>query len=130
MATELDDARYINLLSYKRDGGAVKTPVWVAPLDGKLVIFTNRDSYKVKRIRRNPQVRIARCDARGNLLGPWIDGTCAVVEDGAQQERIMDALTRKYGWQLRVLNFFATIAGRVKRRAYLEVSINKAPPPS
>jgi len=123
VATELDDARYINLLSYKRDGGAVRTPVWAAPLDGKLVVFTNRDSYKVKRIRRNPQVRVARCDARGHLLGSWIDATCAVVEDGAQQERIMDALTRKYGWQLRVLNFFAAIAGRVKQRAYLEVSI-------
>jgi PPOX class probable F420-dependent enzyme len=126
MATELDDARYINLLSYKRDGGAVQTPVWVAPLDGKLVVYTKRDSYKVKRIRRNPEVRVARCDVRGRLLGPWIDATCAIVEDHAQQQRIMDALKRKYGLQVRVLSFFAAIAGRVKNRAYLEVSL-KAP---
>jgi PPOX class probable F420-dependent enzyme len=129
MSTELDDARYINLLSYKRDGGGVQTPVWVAPLDGKLAVFTNRDSYKVKRIRRNPEVRVARCDARGKLLGPWIDATCAIVEDAAQQRRIMDALTRKYGWQLRVLNFFARIAGRAKLRAYLELSL-KTPSPA
>jgi len=128
MATELDDARYISLLSYKRDGGAVQTPVWAAPLDGKLVVFTNRDSYKVKRIRRNPEVRVARCDARGKLLGPWIDATCAIVEDGALQRRIMDVLTRKYGWQLRVLNFFAGISGRDKQRAYLEVSLKARSP--
>ncbi len=128
MSTELDDARYISLLSYKRDGGGVQTPVWVAPLDGKLVVFTNRDSYKVKRIRRNPAVRVARCDARGELLGSWLDATCAIVEDAAQQRRVMDALRRKYGWQLRVLNLFARIAGRDKKRAYLEVSL-KAPSP-
>ncbi|HEV3192962.1 MAG TPA: PPOX class F420-dependent oxidoreductase [Polyangiaceae bacterium] len=129
MATELDDARYINLLSYKRDGGAVQTPVWVAPLDGKLVVYTKRDSYKVKRIRRNPAVRVARCDVRGKLLSPWIDATCAIVEDRAHQERIMDALAHKYGWQVRALTFFAAIAGRVKDRAYLEVSL-KAPSPA
>ncbi|HZU83274.1 MAG TPA: PPOX class F420-dependent oxidoreductase [Polyangiaceae bacterium] len=124
MTTPLDDARYMNLMSYKRDGTGVPTPVWVAPLDGKLVVFTNRDSYKVKRVRRNPRVRVARCDARGNLLGPWLDGTCAIVDDATRRARIMDALTRKYGWQMRVLNLFATIAGRVGRRACLEVTLD------
>src|SRR4051794_36188766 len=104
MGTQLDDAQYINLLSFKRDGGGVETPVWVAPLDGKLVVFTNVDSYKVKRVRRNPKVRVARCDARGKLLGPWLEATCAIVSDPSHQARIMDALTRKYGWQLRILN--------------------------
>jgi PPOX class probable F420-dependent enzyme len=123
MATELDDARYISLMSFKRDGGAVETPVWVAPVDGKLAIFTNRDSYKVKRVRRNPRVRVARCDARGKVLGAWLDGTCAIVEDRTQQARMMDAIRRKYGWQARVLDFFARLAGRVEKRAYLEVAL-------
>ncbi len=124
MGTELDDARYISLLTFKRDGTGVETPVWTAPLDGKLVIFTGGESYKVKRIRRNAKVRVARCDARGKLLGPWFDGTCAIVEEGARQARIVEALTRKYGWQMRTLNFFATISGRAKKRAYLEVTIS------
>jgi uncharacterized protein len=123
MATPLDDARYINLMSFKRDGAGVPTPVWAAPLDGKLVVFTGRDSYKVKRIGRNPNVRVARCDARGRLLGPWLDGTCVIAEDPVQERRIMDALTRKYGLQLRILNFFSGLAGRDKKRAYLEIAL-------
>jgi PPOX class probable F420-dependent enzyme len=123
MGTELEDSRYISLLSYKRDGGGVQTPVWTAGLDGKLVIFTARDSYKVKRVGRNPKVRVARCDARGKVLGPWSDGTCAIVEDPARSEAIMGALGRKYGWQMGVLNFFAGIAGRTSKRAYLEVTL-------
>jgi PPOX class probable F420-dependent enzyme len=124
MGTQLDDARYISLLSFKRDGNGVETPVWAAPLDGKLVIYTGRDSYKVKRVRRNPKVRVARCDARGKLLGPWIDGTCAIVEDGTGQARIMEALRHKYGWQIRLLNLFATLGGRTNKRAYLEVTLS------
>jgi uncharacterized protein len=121
--TELEDARYISLMSYKRDGGAVQTPVWTAGLDGKLVVFTGRDSYKVKRVGRNPKVRVAPCDARGKLLGSWSDGTCAIVEDPARIKSIMEALGKKYGWQMGVLNFFATIAGRTKNRAYLEITV-------
>lgn len=123
MATELDEARYINLLSYKRDGGEAKTPVWAAKLDGKFVIFTTADSYKVKRIRRNAKVRVAKCNARGGLLGAWHDGVCVIVEDTARQQAIMRALTAKYGLQIRLLNLLAKITGRDKRRAYLEVTL-------
>jgi len=81
MSTSLDQAEYISLRSYKRDGGAVDTPVWCAPLDDKLVIFTLRETYKVKRVQRNPKVQVARCDVRGGLLGPWQEGTCRAVDE-------------------------------------------------
>ena len=123
MSTVLGDARYISLRSFKRDGGAVDTPVWTAPLDEKLVVFTAGGSYKVKRVGRNPKVAVAPCDARGKLLGPWTDGTCAIIADPAHVARIMEALGRKYGFQMRVLNFFAALAGRTKERAYLEITL-------
>jgi PPOX class probable F420-dependent enzyme len=124
MGTALDDARYISLMSFKRDGNGVATPVWVAPLDGKLVMYTRNDSYKVKRIRRNASVRVARCDVRGKLLGPWMEGTCTVVEDSARQASVMDALRCKYGWQMRALDFFARVGGTTGKRAYLEVTLS------
>jgi PPOX class probable F420-dependent enzyme len=126
MVTLLEDARYINLLSFKRDGGEAKTPVWMTEVDGKLGVFTGGDSYKIKRIRRNPSVRVARCDARGNLLGPWYDGTAAIVAEPERQRRILQALSRKYGWQMALTNFFAAVSGRTKRRAYLEITLKDA----
>ncbi len=123
MITVLDDARFINLLSFKRDGSGVETPVWAATLHGKLVIYTNGDSYKVKRIQRNPSVQVARCDVRGKLLGPWHDAVCAFATDEAKKKEIIKALAKKYGWQFRALFFFGTLAGRAKNYAYLEVSL-------
>ncbi len=121
--TPLDGERYINLETFKKDGNGVKTPVWAAPLDGTLVIFTAGDSFKVKRLRRNPKCRAAGCDVRGNVHGPWLDGTCRIVEDPGEQARVHAALRRKYGWMMAVGDFFAAISGRKKRRAFLEVTL-------
>ncbi len=122
-ATPLDGERYISLETFKRDGGGVKTPVWVAPLDGRLGIFTAGDSYKVKRLRRNPKARAAPCDMRGRVRGPWYEGTCRIVEDAETQASIHAALRQKYGWQMALGDFFAAVSGRKRKRAFLEVTL-------
>jgi uncharacterized protein len=128
MSTELDRVPYINLRSFKRDGSAVDTPVWTAPLDGKLYVFTLRESFKVKRIARNPKVQVAKCDVRGKLLGPWLDGECREIEKGSELERrAYAAFLDKYGLTMRVGNFFSTLAGRMKRRVMLEIALAPSP---
>jgi PPOX class probable F420-dependent enzyme len=114
--------RYINLETFKKDGTGVKTPVWVAALDGKLVIVTGGDSFKVKRIRNNEKVRAAPCDARGKLRGAWVEGTAKIVDDPAFVVRAHAALRKKYGIQFMLLDLGAAISGRIKGRAYLEVT--------
>jgi uncharacterized protein len=121
--TPLDRERYINLETFKKDGNGVKTPVWAAPLDGRLVVFTRADSFKVKRLRRNAKARAAACDVRGRVRGPWHEGTCRIVEDAETQARIHAALRKKYGWQMAIGDFFATISGRKNKRAYLELTL-------
>jgi uncharacterized protein len=122
------DAKYVNLRSFKRDGSPIDTPVWFAIVDGRVVIFTDGTSYKVKRIRRNSKVELARCDARGGLLGPWLPGQARAVE--GQPEfiaRSYAALNAKYGWMMRLGTVFSTLAGRVKRRLILEVTMDAVP---
>jgi PPOX class probable F420-dependent enzyme len=114
--------RYINLESFKKDGMGVKTPVWAAPLDGKLVIVTDGTSFKVKRLRNNPKCRAAACDVRGKVKGPFYDFTCRVTTEPGDVQRMYRALAAKYGWQVKVLNFFAVIGRRIGRRAYLELT--------
>ena len=121
------DAKYVNLRSFKRDGGPVDTPVWFAIVDDRVVIFTDGTSYKVKRIRRNPKVELARCGMRGELFGPWLPGTCRPVESDSEFiKRSYEALNEKYGLMMRLGTFFSTLAGRVKRRLILEVTMDAA----
>lgn len=122
--TPLDRVSYINLASYRKDGSLVQTPVWAAPLDGKLVVFTLRETYKVKRIQRNPRVRVAECDVRGKLLGPWLEGTCRLVDDPELEKRAYAALRKKYGLMMRLGDVMSTLVGRIKRRVVLEIALN------
>jgi PPOX class probable F420-dependent enzyme len=121
-STPFADARYVSLETFKKDGGGVKTPVWAAPLDGKLVVFSAGDAFKVKRLRRDPHARVAACDVRGNVRGEWREARGRILEDAADIERAHAALRRKYGWQMALGDFFATLAGRTKKRAWLEIS--------
>jgi uncharacterized protein len=123
MSTPFDKTPYISVRSFKRDGSLVDTPVWCAPLDGKLVLFTLRESFKVKRIARNPRVQVAACTIKGQLLGPWHEGTCKAVDDSAHEARAYQALTRKYGLMMRIGNVFSTLSGRIKRRLVMEIEL-------
>ncbi len=121
--TPLDDEKFISLASYRKNGSLVETPVWVAPLDGKLYVFTLKETYKVKRIENNPKVRVAKCDARGKILGEWFDGTCVVVTDPARVASVYASFRNKYGIIMRIGDVLSTLSGRMKRRVILEITV-------
>jgi PPOX class probable F420-dependent enzyme len=124
-STPLDDEKYVSLRSYRKDGSPADTPVWVAPLDGKLMIFTLDDSYKVKRIARNPAIQIARCDVRGGNRGPWRSGRCVAVPRGSEEERrAYQSFNRKYGLVMRLGTLMSTLVGRVRKRMVLAVTLD------
>ena len=121
----LADEQYISLRSYRKNGTPADTPVWVAPLDGKLMVFTLADSYKVKRIARNPKVQIAKCDVRGKILGDWHDGTCVAVERGSDEEkRTYASFNRKYGLVMRLGTVMSTLVGRARKRLVLAITLD------
>ena len=104
------DQKYLNLESYRRDGQGVRTPLWFVEDNGALYFYTVAHSYKVKRIRNNPRVRVAPCDARGKIKGEWVDAAARRLDE-TESRRANDLLNRKYGWAKRVLNFLAKIRG-------------------
>ncbi len=108
--------KYINLESFRKNGQGVKTPVWFAEGDGMFYFYTVAESYKVKRIRNNPKVRIAPCDMRGNVKGDWVDATARELQ-GDEAKRADDLLNRKYGLTKRIINFFGKLRGN-KRAAF------------
>jgi len=117
----IGEERYVNLATFRRDGREVRTPVWIAEEGGKLVVYTNGQSGKVKRIRNDGSVRLAPCDARGGLRGDWVEARAEMREDAAAIQRGIDAIERKYGWQARLLLFGARLSGRYAQRAVIEI---------
>ena len=121
--SELDRHRYMSLATFRRSGAEVKTPVWFAAADGKLYVFTAGESGKVKRLRHSSRARVAPSDARGQVRGAWRDATARIVTDLPLIERAHAALRAKYGWQMRLTNLFSRLAGRIRRRAWIEIEV-------
>lgn len=117
----LEDERYLSLLTFQRDGREVATPIWFAADDGALVAFTAGDSGKVKRLRNSPRARIAACDARGRVHGPWYDASAEIVTDPAVVARCLGALHAKYGWQMWLADLGSRLTRRYGKRAYLRI---------
>jgi hypothetical protein len=97
---ELQDKKYISLATFRKSGVPVRTPVWFAEDEGKLYLFTNPKSGKVKRIRNNPRVRIAPCTMRGRVTGPEFEASARILGP-SEAERARAIMKRKY-WLTRV----------------------------
>jgi hypothetical protein len=75
----LADARFIDLVTFRRSGEPVGTPVLFV-LDGdRLLVRTARDAGKLKRLAHTADVELAPCDSRGRHLGPAMSGTARVL---------------------------------------------------
>lgn len=91
------DAKYVQLTTFRKDGTPVASPLWAAYDGESLVMWTEADSWKVKRIRRDPHVVVQACDARGKKLrGQPVDGTATIL-DAAGTDHARSVISKKYG---------------------------------
>jgi hypothetical protein len=113
--------QYINLMTYRKSGDIVATPVWFVHDHRHLYVMTGRNAGKVKRIRNNPVVQIEPCDARGTRLGEGMMATARVL-DAADHDRVNQLLNQKYGLMKRLFDLMAFFNGGVKNRDFIEIT--------
>jgi PPOX class probable F420-dependent enzyme len=116
----LQGQKYALLVTFRRNGTAVPTPVWFALLDeGRLVVSTEERTAKVRRIRRDPRARVFPCDPRGKPLGPGVECTARILVDPADTERAEAALDRHYG---RTRRIYEKLMAPGEGMVYLEIT--------
>ena len=96
MTTQFSGRRYINLESYKRDGTPKLTPVQSIEENDRVYFRTDPRTWKVKRIRNNPHVRIVPSGRGGNPAGTWVDGEARILQ-GEEYGRAMALFKKEYG---------------------------------
>ena len=97
---EIRGQHYLSLATFRKTGVPVYTPIWFAEEDGKLYFMTNSKLGKVKRIRNNPQVKIAPCTMRGKITGPEFPATARLLS-AQDAPRVRRAINAKY-WLARL----------------------------
>ena len=112
---EIRGQKYISLFTFRKSGTAVPTPVWFGEEDDKLYVKTRNDSGKYKRLRNNPQVRVAPCTIQGKIIGPEFAATARILpkEDWPRAQALIE---RKY-WLARIFSFLKN-----KKNVYIEIA--------
>ncbi|HEX6671662.1 MAG TPA: PPOX class F420-dependent oxidoreductase [Nitrososphaeraceae archaeon] len=113
----LETGKYICILTYKKNGDGVSTPVWFIRKDNKIYIRTSNQSGKVKRIKNNNNVSYALCNISGRIKGEWHSGVAKIEPD--VNKMIFSKITEKYGLIAQIIN----ILYKIKKMEIIIISI-------
>jgi len=112
--------KYCLLVTYRRDGEAVPTPVWFGLSDGKLYVRSEANVAKVKRIGNDSRTRVGPCTVRGRPVGLPAEGRARVLDQPSEVERAEVALQANYGAGRRLYEGFGGVFGI--DTVYLEIT--------
>jgi uncharacterized protein len=92
--------KYISLTTFRKTGAGVATPVWFGEDGDKLYVMTRSDMGKTKRIRNNPQVKVAPSTIRGKVTGAEFAATARILPP-EEHKHARESINRKY-WMARI----------------------------
>ena len=121
--TPLSNARTVSLVTFRKDGTPVATPVTPVMIDGKLYTITVAASWKVKRLRRDARVRVAPCTLRGRVTGEYREGTAMILGGTPAQDRVRAAMARRFGLLGKISNIFSKWVRKDADRLVLEITV-------
>jgi PPOX class probable F420-dependent enzyme len=116
----LQGHKYCLLVTYKRSGEPVATPVWFGLADGKLYVRSDAGAAKIRRVRNDPRSRLAPCTSRGKPLGPPAEGRARVLDQHGETRLAEAALRANYGLGRRIYEGAGEVLGT--ETVYLEVT--------
>lgn len=118
--------KFVSLTTYKKDGAAVATPMWIGRDGDHLFCWTPADSWKAKRVRNDPRVALVPCSRGGKVPegATSVGGLAEVITDPATVQRLAGVIRRKYGFEFVVVTFIERILARgSKPRSIVRIAL-------
>jgi len=115
--SDVDDAKYISLTTFTRDGTPKATPVWITGRDGIHVFTTGAESWKTRRLRHDPRVELRVSDMRGRVEPhvPVHHGTAEVLTDDGSVAEAARSVEDKYGLPAKLIGLIERVRSRLGR---------------
>ena len=118
----LQAQQFMNLITFRKSGVEVRTPVWFVQDGTSLYVMTGKDAGKIKRIRNNPSIVVEPSDRTGKTLGAAVTAHAQVISDPAIESHASALLNQKYGFMKRMFDLMALLNGGLKNRAYVVIT--------
>ena len=122
LVDQIGRSSYVSLVTYRKNGTAVATPVWHVVKGDELLVVSDANAWKVKRIRRDSRAVVTVCSFRGKVApgAPSAQGTARLLDE-ADTQRARALLAEKYVLS-RLGNWFARIL-RLRRRPLIGIAV-------
>jgi PPOX class probable F420-dependent enzyme len=117
---DVANAKYILLTTFTKEGRPKPTAIWAAPDGDRLLVITEDNSWKVKRIRNTPRVTLAICDPRGNPKSDAIEAVARVL-DKSEAPDVQRAINKRYGVLGWLFGIYTKVRGLDKKSVGLEI---------
>ena len=117
---DVSKAQYVLLTTFTKDGRPKPTPIWIARDGNRALVITEKNAWKVKRIRNTPRVTLAVCDMKGRVKGPAVEAVASVLDD-SETDMVYRAINKRYGIIGKAFTFFSKLRGGAGRTVGLEI---------
>jgi PPOX class probable F420-dependent enzyme len=117
---DIAKAKYILLTTFTKDGTPKPTAIWAAPDGDRLLVITEQDSWKVRRIRNTPRVTVAVCDPRGNPKSDPVEAVARVL-DKSEAPDVQRAINKHYGVLGWLFGVYTKVRGLDKKSVGVEI---------
>ena len=117
---EIAKAKYTLLTTFTKDGKPKATAIWAVPDADRLLMMTEEDSWKVKRIRNTPRVTLAICDPRGKPKSEPVEAVARVL-DKSEAPAVIRAVNKRYGILGWGFGMYMKVRGLDKKSVGLEL---------
>ena len=102
---EIDNAKYVSFVSFRKSGQPVATPVWIAPFEDGYGFTIESTSGKAKRLAHTSRATIQACSFKGVITpGATIYNCEASLVMHKRAEEVRDAIARRYGLTYKVFS--------------------------
>lgn len=120
MTTQIGDEKYVSLVTFRSSGEGVPTAVWFAKFGdaaNTYCVITETNAGKVKRIRKNPKIKVQACDIKGNVTAnaTTYSGVARLVT-GTEAVAVRKTIAKRYGITYKLFSVYNAIGSVLKRR--------------
>jgi PPOX class probable F420-dependent enzyme len=88
-------SKYLLLTTFTKDGRPKPTAIWGVPDGDRLLVITDDESWKVKRIRNTPRVTLAKSGSLGKPKSDEVEGVARVLPK-SETRQVYNAVLRRY----------------------------------
>ncbi|MFM7492580.1 MAG: PPOX class F420-dependent oxidoreductase [Acidimicrobiaceae bacterium] len=119
-AQVLKSAKYVSLITFRKSGEPVRSPVWFAQFGdnpNSYGVITETNAGKVKRIRANSKIEVQVCDAKGGIEpdAQKFSGVAHLVT-GAEAVAVRKAISRRYGLTYKLFSIYYSVSSLFKKK--------------